>query len=279
MGGAYAEGRPPGPWKEGRSLDVQTRVGGLPGGRPEQNLVFRSKQRVPGPWRESEKTDVGSVLIAWMSPAYARTGHSRPCLGIALVTEAEKEWPAGLPSPLPMPCKQAQPGCRPRPDRSCLALGSEVARKAGRARLSDSQGFPSWPGGRQPGRRQPATACPAALESRQLLRGTIGQKGGWGGQGTRARRMLSKVKVQFGTGLYYRFKVHPSSQGVTTPAEEARLAQGKLAFKDSKCPAPWQGSSLACVFIPEPRNLTPTRVFFLHIWTPACLWGKSPKLS
>lgn len=141
MGGAYAEGRPPGPWKEGRSLDVQTRVGGLPGGRHEQNLAFRSKQRVPGPWRESEKTDVGSVLIASMSPAYARTGHSRPCLGIALVTETEKEWPAGLPSPLPMPCKQAQPGCRPRPDRSCLALGSEVARKAGRARLSDSQGF------------------------------------------------------------------------------------------------------------------------------------------
>lgn len=146
-----------------------------------------------------------------------------------------------------MPCKQAQPGWRPQPDRSCLALGSEVARKAGKAKLFEFQGFPSWPGGRQPGRQQPVTACPTALESRQLLTGTIGQKGG-----TWASGILSKVKVQFGTGLYYQFKVHPSSQGATTPAEEARLAQGKFALKDSKCPAPWQGFSLACVFIPVP---------------------------
>lgn len=56
--------------------------------------------------------------------------------------------------------------------------------------------------------------------------------------------ILSKVKVQFGTGLYYQFKVHLSLQGATTPAEEARLAQGKSAFKDSKWRAPWQGFSL-----------------------------------
>lgn len=123
---------------------MQTRMEDLPGRRHEQKLgISQQAEGVPGQWRESEKINVGSLLIPWMWPAYARTGHSRRRRGIALVTETEKEWLAGLHSPLPMPCKQARPGWRPQPDRSCLALGSEVARKAGRAKLFDFQGFPS----------------------------------------------------------------------------------------------------------------------------------------
>lgn len=89
---------------------------------------------------------------------------------------------SGLPelhSPLPMPYKQAQLGHSPSPDHARLVPGSEVARKAGKAKLFDFQGFLSEPGGRQPGSQQLVTVGLTASDSRQLLKGTIGQKGGW----------------------------------------------------------------------------------------------------
>lgn len=79
------------------------------------------------------------------------------------------------------PCPTSRPswGQRPPPDHSCLTPNSEVARKAGKEKLFDFQGFPSWPGGRQPERQQLVTACLTAFESRQLLKATIGRQGGW----------------------------------------------------------------------------------------------------
>ena len=63
--------------------------------------------------------------------------------------------------------------------------------------------------------------------------GTHGNKWaerGVAGQGTWASGILNEVKVQFGTVLYYQFKAHPSSQGTTTPAEEARAATGEICI-------------------------------------------------
>lgn len=78
------------------------------------------------------------------------------------------------------PCPTSRPsrGQRPQPDHSCLVPGSEVAKKAGKAELFHFQGFPSSPGGRQPEKQQLVTGCLTASDSRQLLKGTIGQREG-----------------------------------------------------------------------------------------------------
>ena len=66
----------------------------------------------------------------------------------------------GCPRFFPCPTSRPSRGRRPQPDHSCLIPGSEVARKAGKAELFDFQAFPSPPGGRQPERQKPVTACP-----------------------------------------------------------------------------------------------------------------------
>lgn len=140
----------------------------------------------------------------------------------------------GCPRFFPCPTSRPSRGRRLQPDHSCLIPGSEVARKAGKAELFDFQAFPSPPGGRQPERQKPVTACPTALDS--YSREQLGRKGGVAGQGTWASGILNKVKVQFGTVLYYQFKSHLSSQGGCCPCRrKPGLPQGKFAFKESKC--------------------------------------------
>lgn len=108
-----------------------------------------------------------------------------------------------------MPYKQAPPplpGPKRYPNLSCLAPGLEVAREAGKAkllflRLTEPA---RWKAAREAaaGDRLPA------LDSQQLFLGNNWAEAGVASQGTRASGILNKVKVQFGTVLYYQFKSH-----------------------------------------------------------------------
>lgn len=84
-------------------------------------------------------------------------------------------------------------------------------------------------------------SLPDWLREQVATQGNNWAERGVAGQGTWASGILNKVKVQFGTALYYQFKSHPSSQGSCHPCRKRPgLPQGTFAFEGSKCLAPRQ---------------------------------------
>jgi hypothetical protein len=108
---------------------------------------------------------------------HAHTGPSRPCPGLALVMKNAQRV---------FPCLTSRPGSlSPHANHACLALGSEVAREAGKAKLFDFGGFLCQPRGRQPGRQQLVTAAclpqiAGSYSREQLGRSRSGQSGNTG---------------------------------------------------------------------------------------------------
>lgn len=98
-------------------------------------------------------------------------------------------------------------GPKPYPNRSCLAPGPEVAREAGKAELFDFWRL-TEPARWKAAREAAAGDKPACMGEQAATPGNNRAEAGVASQGTRASGTLNKVKVQFGTVLYYQFKSH-----------------------------------------------------------------------
>lgn len=74
------------------------------------------------------------------------------------------------------------------------------------------------------------TAGLPALDSRQLLRGTIGQKRGVVGQGTRASGILNRSESNLVQCFIANLKLVFPPRAAATPVEEARAAAGEICI-------------------------------------------------
>lgn len=91
------------------------------------STVSRACSRAAG--QGLSRVNVGSMLLH--RGLQANTGHSTPCLGIALVTKKALRGLMGLACLFPCPTSRPRLlGSKPQPNRSCLAPGPEVAREA-----------------------------------------------------------------------------------------------------------------------------------------------------